>query len=192
VILTSRVRRPPEEPLVTLEFAAIPGFLPGVLLSCIVGLALSGPVAQRLATDRWVAWLLVASIGTIVSATLTPSVDAIRYGTVGMGTCDLSRFGLASVRDLTRLTDSGLNVVLFIPLGFAVGWLGPSRGKSAALSLALLLPFLIETLQLMLPALDRACQSGDVIDNLSGLVVGLVVGTVVGRIASGEGDHRGG
>jgi VanZ like family len=177
--------------MVTLEFTAIPGFLPGVVISLIVALVVSRPVAAALGTDRWVAWLMVAGLGTILSATLTPSLDAIHRGAIGAGTCDLERFGLASLRDLLRPTDAGLNVVLFIPLGLSIGFLRRSRQKAAILLAAILLPFAIELVQLAVPMLDRACQSADVIDNLSGLGVGLVVGTIASRFAPDD-DAPGG
>ncbi len=45
---------------------------------------------------------------------------------------------------------------------------------------AIALPFAIETIQLLLPVLDRACESADVVDNLTGLVIGLGGGVVAG------------
>ena len=52
------------------------------------------------------------------------------------------------------------------------------------LGIALALPLTIETTQLLVPSLARGCQSGDVIDNLAGLLLGLVVGTGCRLIAS--------
>ncbi len=46
------------------------------------------------------------------------------------------------------------------------------------LLVAIALPVAIETTQLVIPALERGCQSADVFDNLTGLVIGLVLGTL--------------
>jgi hypothetical protein len=37
---------------------------------------------------------------------------------------------------------------------------------------------LIEATQLMVPVLGRACESGDVVDNMLGLVLGLTTGGI--------------
>ena len=56
---------------------------------------------------------------------------------------------------------------------------------------ALLLPFAIEITQLLVHVLGRGCQSTDLIDNLTGLVLGLAAGAVIGRVAPGAaGRHR--
>ncbi len=71
----------------------------------------------------------------------------------------------------------------FIPLGFAIALVPRSCRKAVVLAAAVALPFVIETTQLVVVALDRACQSADVVDNLTGLLVGLVAGAVVARLA---------
>ncbi len=122
-------------------------------------------------------------LGIVVSATLTPLRGQFNLGAVG-GTCDLSRIGLAPVRDLFRIDDTSLNIVMFIPLGIALGLLGGSRSKAVLIALAVALPFLIETTQLLVPAIERGCQSADVIDNLTGLMAGLLCGTFATWFAS--------
>jgi VanZ family protein len=83
--------------------------------------------------------------------------------------------------ELTRINDSSLNVLLFVPLGIAIGLLAWSPRAAAILVAGLLLPFVIEATQAWLPALGRGCQSADVVDNITGLVVGLVIGRLAGR-----------
>ena len=51
-----------------------------------------------------------------------------------------------------------------------------------------MLPASIELIQLLVPPLGRECQSADVIDNLTGLVVGLAAG-VVARLLAGMLDR---
>ena len=83
---------------------------------------------------------------------------------------------------------------MFIPLGFAIAMVPRSRRKAAVLAAAVALPFVIEATQLVVTPLGRACQSADVVDNLTGLVLGLVAGAVVawlapalGRVSEPEG-----
>ena len=49
---------------------------------------------------------------------------------------------------------------------------------------AIALPFAIEAVQFAVTPLGRACQSADVVDNLTGLLVGLVAGTIVAWLVS--------
>ena len=49
-----------------------PGFLPGLVISIVIALALSGRVARWLGIARPIAWGLLFGLGIIVAATLTP------------------------------------------------------------------------------------------------------------------------
>jgi hypothetical protein len=120
----------------------------------------------------------------VLSATITPSRDAIRFGALGSGTCDLGRIGLASWSDLGHLDDTSLNILLLVPLGIAIGLCARSPAKRVILVGALVLPFSIELIQLVAVPLGRECQSADVVDNVTGLLLGLVAGTAAGVIWS--------
>jgi len=157
--------------------SAYPGFAPGLVVSIVVAYLSSQGVARALQVGRALAGSLVFGVLIILSATLTPGGNAPRLG--GMS-CDLSRIGLAPIHDLLRISEVSLNAVLFVPLGAAIGLLPRSRRKAGVLAAAILLPFAIETIQLAVPLLERACQSADVSDNLTGLVIGLALGTLVG------------
>jgi hypothetical protein len=151
-------------------------FGPGIVISAVLAGVVSGFVGGRLGTRPLVAWLLVFSLGTIVAATLTPIHGALETGLAGVGTCDLSRFGPAHLADLRTLNDTSLNVLLFLPLGAAIGFL-PERGRKAAVAAgAIALPFAIEGIQLVATSLHRGCQSADVADNLTGLLLGFAAG----------------
>ena len=166
-------------------------FWPGVATSIVLGIVLSRRVARALKVRRTVAMTLLLSLGLIASATLTPSREAVRFGTIGSGSCDLGRIGPASLAELLAFGDPTLNVLLFIPLGVVIGLFPASRRKVVLVVAALALPFAIETIQLLARGLDRACQSSDVSDNLTGLVIGLVVGVVARRLAqSASGSGR--
>ncbi len=57
-----------------------------------------------------------------------------------------------------------------------IGLVQASRPRLALILFAVIVPVAIETIQLLAPVLDRGCQSADVVDNLTGLLIGLVIG----------------
>lgn len=159
-------------------FSTIPWLVPGAVLSVVAGFLAAPTVARALATRRAVAILLVFSVGLVLSATLTPLRDALAVGFIPEARpCDLSRMTVAPMAELLRINDTSLNVVLFVPLGIAIGLLPMSIARFAVQLAAIVLPIGIETAQLLLPILHRGCQSADVVDNLMGLTIGLVIGT---------------
>lgn len=164
------------------ESLDLPWLLPGAAISVVVSIAASGAVGRALRVRRPVAWVMVLSLGIIMAATLTPQWEALAFGARGSSSCNLSRLGLAPLGELLRLTDTSLNVLMFIPLGATIGLVPRSRRKAAVVIAAIALPFAIESIQLLAPALDRACESADVIDNLSGLAIGLAGGVVARRL----------
>ena len=108
----------------------VPLFLPGLLVTLIVALASAPAIARSLGCRRSVALLLVSALGLIISATLTPVVAAIGDGALSSGTCDTGRLGFAPLSSYLHSTEASLNVLLFVPLGLAVGLL--PRGRPAA------------------------------------------------------------
>ena len=162
-----------------LETAAVAWLWPGVIIALIVSYVLRGVVARRLRVPDRTAWLLLVSAGVILVTTLTPTREALRYGVVGTGSCDLSRIGLAPLGSYISLNDTSLNVVLFGPLGVAIGLLARSPYRFPILLGATILPFAIEATQLVLTPLGRGCESADVFDNLLGLFLGLAVGVTI-------------
>jgi glycopeptide antibiotics resistance protein len=141
-------------------------------------------VGRTLNASRLVSWALLVSLGLILSATITPLRDAVEIGTVGAAGCDLSRVGLARIHEILQFGDTGLNILLFVPLGVAIGLLPRSCQKIGIIAGAFLLPFAIEIFQLLVPVLHRGCQSADVADNLTGLLIGLAGGLAVGWLAN--------
>jgi len=159
-----------------------PGLWPGLALSIVVGIIVSGPLGRSLGISRTLAWGLVVGFGLAIAATLTPSAEAIRFGALGSPSCDIERLTPASLDEILLFGETGLNVILFIPLGFAVGLVPWSRVKLALIAASVALPFAIEAIQLVVTTLGRACQSADVVDNLTGLLIGLVIGIGLGGI----------
>ena len=165
-------------------------FWPGVLVSLALGIVFGRWLGRALRVPRTVATLLILGAGLIASATLTPSREALIQGAVGSGTCEIARIGPASIAELLSFGDPTYNVLLFVPLGLAIGLIPASRRMAALVLAAVILPFAIETIQLLATGLGRACQSSDVVDNLTGLVIGLVIGVVARRLSGGPGQPR--
>jgi VanZ family protein len=165
------------------ESPVLPWFIPGVAVSLAVSLVAGGRVARALDLRRALGSMLILGFGIIVSATLTPLRGSLDFDTVVRGSCDFSRLGLPPLSELRGMTDTSLNILLFIPLGFSVALLPRSRRAGAVIGGAMALPFAIEATQLLLPALSRGCESADVVDNVTGLVVGAAGGVVAGWIA---------
>lgn len=163
-------------------------FLPGVAFSLVLSVIGAPSVARALGTGRLVAGLLMLSFGVILSATVTPIHGTL--DTVGLAgrSCDFSRIGLVPLADLLELSDASLNVVLFVPLGAALGMIPNPRRKLTLILVSVALPFAIEALQLSAPILSRGCESADVIDNLTGLALGLAGATVVRWLAQPSGS----
>jgi VanZ family protein len=163
--------------------SVLPWLVPCLVFALVVGTLASGRVARWLGVRRPLAWVLLMSAGVILAGTLTPLPGGSRLDFPPVGSCDLSRIGLAPLDQLHWPGDVLGNIIMFIPLGFAIALVPRSPRKAAVLILAVALPFAIETTQLLVAPLGRGCQSADVVDNLTGLFIGLAVGAVVARLA---------
>ena len=158
-----------------LEFR-YPTMLPAGVLALVLATLVCRRVARRLKTEPGVAWLLVAGLGGVLALTIAPSREALTVGVTGPVTCDFSRFGPASLSVYAQMDDPFLNVMMFVPLGLAIGLLPPGRQKLVIAVAAALLPVAIETTQALIVGMGRACESGDVFDNVFGLLIGLAIG----------------
>jgi hypothetical protein len=165
------------EPLRALA-GVLPWFLPGLAITTAIAFAVAGRIARRLRTERWIAMLLVMSLGAVLAATIPPTAGGWDRPS-GPGRCDFGRIGLAPLSEYLRLSDTSLNVILFVPLGLAVGLLGRSPAMVRTLIAAVALPPAIEAIQSLAPVLGRGCESRDVSDNLLGLGIGLVLGLLL-------------
>lgn len=160
----------------------LPWFLPALAVTTTIALAICGRVARRLRTTGWIAFLLVASAGAVFAATIPPDGDGFGDGASTLGTCDFGRIGLAPFSQYLHFGDTSLNVVLFVPLGLAVGLLARSPSTAVILMAVLALPPAIEAIQSLVPILGRGCQARDVIDNLLGLGLGLALGMFLSKV----------
>lgn len=159
-----------------------PPILPGLVLALVVASLLSRPLGRRIGTRSIPAFLLLVSFGVILAITLTPRREVPEFGATGTVSCDLSRIGPASFLVYARFDDPILNVFMFMPLGTILGLLSAERHRRMLVGLAFLLPVAIEGTQAIVVPLGRACEGGDVFDNLAGLVIGLVIGATAGVV----------
>jgi VanZ family protein len=159
--------------------AAVPLAALALAIAVIVAFALSPRLARSLHTSRAIAALLLMGFGLVLAATLTPDAAAFA-GDASDGTCDVSRIGLAPMSELTRISAASLNVLLFIPLGIAIGLLPRTRAAAVVTIAAIALTFFVETVQLLVTVLGRGCQTADLADNLLGLAIGIVIGATAG------------
>lgn len=157
------------------------GFGPGIAASLLVSLMTCGYASRALRISRAHGWALLMSLCVVLSATMTPSREALLFGMRSSGTCDFSRIGVAPWWELSHIDDASLNLLLFVPLGISTALLPRSRAKLVVLAGALVLPASIELIQLVATPLGRECQSADVVDNLSGLVLGILAASVARR-----------
>ena len=164
----------------------LPWFLPGLAITTVIALAVAGRVARCLRTERWIAFLLVMSVGAVLAATIPPDAGGFDDLPSALGRCDFERIGLAPLSQYLHLGDTSLNVLLFVPLGLAVGLLGRSPGTALLLVAVLALPLAIEAIQSVAPMLGRGCQSRDVVDNLLGLGIGLALGVLLSVVRAGR------
>jgi VanZ like family len=162
--------------------ASLPWLLPGLAVTAAVSVLGSSALGRSLGVRRSIAWVLLFSVGVILSSTLSPLATG---GTVAPDStgCDLSRTWPASLADLSHGEDVAANILMFIPLGFAIAVAPLSRRKVLVIAAGMALPLVIEAIQLRVTVLDRACQGADVVDNLTGLAVGLVAGVALARLA---------
>lgn len=161
--------------------SVIPWFWPGLVVSLVIALVVARPVARAFGAARWQAIFLFVSLGAIVSATLTP--DSSGLSTAPWPSCDLSRLGFDTLRAYVTPSETSLNVLLFVPLGFALAILPASRHRSVALVASFGVTFAVEGLQLLVFPLGRGCQSADLVDNTIGLAIGLLAGAVIALAA---------
>ena len=73
------------------------------------------------------------SVGAVLAATIPPDADGFSGRPSAPGRCDFGRIGLAPLSQYLHLGDTSLNVILFVPLGLAIGLLGRSPATARVL-----------------------------------------------------------
>lgn len=162
--------------VVGISLDAIPLFPYVVAAGLLVSVLLTRPLA------RWsgLPWPLV--FGLCVSSVIALAATLSPAGIGLAGAC------LTTVKPpiwwlYGRPYARALNTFLFMPLGFFVGLAALRR--PVLLPVAFAMPLLVETAQLVIPALHRRCQVQDLIDNYWGLLLGTSVGIAVALLIVG-------
>ncbi|WP_162460182.1 MULTISPECIES: VanZ family protein [unclassified Mycolicibacterium] len=168
-------------PLISLV-EALPWVIPGMAVTAVIACAAAGRVARRARTESWIAFVLIMSVGTVLAATLTPANGPIRDEYPPLGRCNFSRIGPVHLSAYLQFDKPGLNVILFLPLGLALGLLGRSPATARLLLAAAALSPTIESIQSLLPMFGRGCATGDVVDNVLGLGIGFTLGALLSVI----------
>ncbi|WP_316752016.1 VanZ family protein [Streptomyces herbicida] len=153
---------------------ATPLFWPGTLFSALAAVLCRHPLGRRLGATPFAAFLLVFSLGGIVTLTLLPNLDGhyidnVRYAEPAWQTS----WHIPRLAELAAINQQSLNVALFVPLGVAIARLRPRVRAVLTAAAAAVLPFGIEATQYALPWLLRAADSQDIASNLLGLALGL-------------------
>jgi hypothetical protein len=158
----------------------IPGglnsFVPNLILTIAIVAVLAGILGPRLRTAEWRlgVWLMAVTVPlaytwTVADGGGTPGCH------MGVPPWEFSLSGASS--------EILANIVLFVPAGAAAfAWLDGKR-RLAALGTALAVPPAVELGQYMWPALERACQLGDVLNNQIGVLLGWSLAAGVWAVA---------
>lgn len=163
---------------------AVPLFWPGVLCALVPAALLNRPVGRLLRAHWVVGFLLLLALGGVVTLTLLPDTrgpfwENSRYA---VQACVLDGAGPRPLSELLTATQSSLNVALFVPVGLAAALAGTRPRALLVLLGAVALPFAVEWVQYVVPALGRACDAQDVWDNLFGLALGGCAGLLFGPL----------
>ncbi len=156
----------------------VPLSVVALTIALVLAIMLSPTIARWTNASRLVSALLLLGFGFVLAATITPTAAALD-GAGSDGVCSVARISFVRPDELLRVNDTSLNVLLFVPLGIAVGMLPWTRAAGIATLAAIALPFVVETVQFLLTPLGRNCQATDVFYNLLGLAIGAVAGSLI-------------
>lgn len=154
---------------------ATPLFLP---LTAFAAAASALWLRKRSSTDRfpWLRWISVVCLCGFVALTDTPVGPLSSFGQHGATHVSL-RIAFPTASDLTGISSTSLNLFAGLALGAALGARAIEVRRAGPALLAVVLPFLCEFVQFLVPALGRAgFILSDVVVNELGVVIGLAGG----------------
>lgn len=141
------------------------GFQTNLLVTILI-VAVAAPWLSRWTKVRWwrvALWLLTVAMPLAYTWTV-----ATGAGTPG---CHWGQPPWAFVPQANN-PEITFNILMLVPAG-AAAWLWPDGPRRlAALFCALVTPAVVEFGQYLFPQLHRACQAGDIINNVIGVLVG--------------------
>ncbi|MFD0279676.1 VanZ family protein [Kitasatospora sp. NPDC127111] len=164
---------------------AMPMFWPGLLASLVPAALLNRPVGRALRAHWAVAFVLLLALGGVVTLTLLPNapVPLWEYSRDAVRHCTFAGLRLRPPGEWLTSRRADLNVLMFLPVGFAAALAGTKRRAAAVLAGVTALPFAVECAQYAVPAIGHACDAQDVCDSLLGLALGAALGLFAGRFA---------
>ncbi|ADG76395.1 hypothetical protein Cfla_3523 [Cellulomonas flavigena DSM 20109] len=145
----------------------------GLLVTAVVALAVARPLGRRLALPAVGVAAWVAALGLVASLTLTPRST---WAAVTERVCTLDTWTPLGLDSVLALDQRAANAVMLVPLAVLSALPRERRRLVGALTVAAVLPLVVEAVQYALPGLGRICHSEDLVDNLAGVAVGAVVG----------------
>lgn len=148
------------------------------LVGC-AALIVGAAVALRVKTPAWRTILWVFCVAAPVAATWTVPTGA--RPAPHWPYCHRGKWFEPSMLGTGMHAEVLSNIVLLVPAGMAAMLWPAGVRRLAALATALTVPVLIEAGQL-LPALNRTCQVGDVINNSLGVLVGFSLGAGISAV----------
>jgi glycopeptide antibiotics resistance protein len=161
----------------------LPWAIPVLAVFGILAVLGARSLARLLDSPWWVGVLLVMSIGSVVAITLTQQdVDAsLRAQATDPSLVLIATPLLRPPWQWWSPSDRLLNIVLFMPLGFAV-WMVRRRSlRRWLVAAAVALPLMVEGSQFAVTWLRRDPQWQDVLDNAIGVGLGMAIGALVTR-----------
>ena len=172
--------------LIEAMWRATPWAPVGIAVTVVVALVAARPVGRWLRTSAigTLLWLLI--LGCVLTLTATPGLSYF-----AARSCALGLVSPLPARELFALGEESLNVWMFVPLALMATLPRSRRATRVALCVTFALPVVLEVLQWALPAMGRACQASDIVNNLTGAVIGVGVGTVL-RIGYSRSRSRSG
>ena len=150
-------------------FSSAPWALPALLATLVISLLVHRWLAKRFHVSPWYVLAFMLCVGSILSITITPGDwNPAPY-------CNL-RVTFPRPTDLFYFTERGLNIWLFVPPGLLLALTPRLRLGALFFAGAMILPFMIEGFQLVVPGIGRSCQATDIVNNLTGLFLGGIIG----------------
>lgn len=165
-------------------FRAIPWFLPGALLGAMVAAAIAPVLSRRWDSSKLAAWAFLTTGFAFVALTATPSHGELgEYGSTAISLGVMP----PSLAELLSVNGTSMNLVAGIGLGLGAAWLSVSSRAKWPLIAALVLPFVAELVQYLVPQLGRSgFLLTDAVINCVGVLLGAAIVLAVAGVRPGS------
>jgi len=147
-------------------------FLPNLALTLVISALMAVLVAPVLHLPRWRLALWTVAVSVPLAYTWSATAASPLTDFCATGVTPWLDWNLVTRREVIA------NLLLFLPAGFAVAVLPQARWLPALLA-TLAAPVVVELVQAVHKPLNRACEFGDIINNISGAILGFALGSAV-------------